>query len=192
VNRYAIWALALVFCAGLFAQEFTLGSKVTDFQLTDVNGKTVQLASLKGGVTVLMFIATQCPVSNAYNERMQAVYRDYSGKGVKFIGINSNNTEPAPEVAAHRQENGFGFEVYKDPGNAVADRFAAGVTPEIFVLDKGGVIRYHGYIDDSQKPENIKKQGLRPALDEMLGGKAVTLAETKAFGCTIKRVKKAS
>lgn len=173
----------------VFAQEFKLGSKVSDFTVQDLKGNPVQFSSLKGDTTVIMFIATKCPISNDYNERMNAVYNDYASKGVKFVGINSNHSEPAEEVKQHRAANGFSFKVYKDENNAVADRFGAQVTPEVFLLDKNGTIKYHGYIDDSRKPEGIQYQGLRKALDAVLAGQPVERAETKAFGCTIKRVK---
>lgn len=176
----------------LFGQEFKLGSKVGDFTLSDVKGNAVEFSGLKGDVTVMMFIATKCPISNDYNERMKALYSDYASKGVKFVAINSNHTEPAAEVEQHTADNGFPFRVYKDHDNVVADRFGAEFTPEVFVLDKTSTIRYHGHIDDSRNPANIKFQGLRVALDAILAGKTVERAETKAFGCTIKRVKKAS
>ena len=73
--------------------------------------------------------------------------------------------------------------------NTTADRFGAQVTPETFVLDQAGTILYHGYIDDSRNPANIKVQGLRVALDAALTGRSPERAETKAFGCTIKRNK---
>ncbi len=181
---------ALVLAAVANGQDFKLGSKVSDFTLTDTKGIPVSYATLKGNVTVVTFIATKCPISNAYNERMKSVYQDYSAKGVRFIFINSNSSEPAAEVAEHAQTHGFTFAVYKDPDNAVADRFGAQVTPESFVIDSNGVIRYHGYIDDSRNADRIQKQGLRLALDAVLAGKQVETAETKAFGCTIKRGKK--
>jgi len=81
---------------------------------------------------------------------------------------------------------GFTFPVYKDSGN-VACLFNAQVTPETYVIDKQGIIRYHGAIDDAQNEARVKKQSLRAALDEILAGKAVAVAETKAFGCTVKR-----
>ncbi len=181
-------ALALATLA--YGQDFKLGSKVSDFNLTDVKGNTVSYSALKGKLTVVTFVATKCPISNDYNERMKAVYNDYVSRGVKFIFVNSNLSEPAAEVADHAQKNGFAFQVYKDPDNAVADRFGAQVTPEAFVIDSNGVIRYHGYIDDSRNPERIQKQGLRMALDAVMAGRQVEPAETKAFGCTIKRAKK--
>ncbi len=183
---------ALLVATAAWAQDFKLGSKVTDFTIEDLDGKSVQWSALKGDLTVIMFIATQCPISNDYNERMNAVYKDYASKGVKFVAINSNSSEPAQEVREHARKHNFAFTVYKDPNNTVADRFAAQVTPEVFVVDKAGAVRYHGYIDDSRNPSRIQKQGLRMALDALLSGKNVETAQTKAFGCTIKRIKGAT
>ncbi|MGE5569828.1 MAG: thioredoxin family protein [Rhodospirillales bacterium] len=185
-------AAAFVCAALLPAQEFQLGSRVSEFTLQDVQGNPVQFSKLKGDVTVIGFIATQCPVSNAYNERMKALYNDYAPKGVKFVFINSNRTEPGSEVAAHARQHGFPFAVYKDENNRVADQFGATVTPEMYVLDSTGVIRYHGSIDDSQEVSRVKAQRLRSALDAVLAGRPVETAQTKAFGCTIKKVRKES
>jgi peroxiredoxin len=180
-------------CAAvLLGQEFKLGSQVSDFGIKDVQGNGVQFSSLKGDLTVVMFIATQCPVSNAYNERMKALYTEYAPKGVKFVFINANRTESAADVARHAQEHGFPFQVYKDDDNVTADRFGASVTPEAFVLDRTGAIRYHGSVDDSQTIERVQSQRLRNALDAVLAGQPVGQPETKAFGCSIKRVKKAA
>jgi peroxiredoxin len=184
--------VAAVLTALLPGQEYRVGSKVNDFSIRDLKGSPVQLSSLRGDVTVITFIATQCPVSNAYNDRMNAVYRDYAPKGVKFVFINANHTEPAAEVERHARAHAFAFPVYKDDENAVADRFGAQVTPEAFILDKDGVIRYHGPIDDSQIPARVQKQHVRNALDAMLAGKSVSVSEAKAFGCSIKRAKKAA
>lgn len=189
MKRLFLLGVSILLAAGLFGQEFKLGSRVGDFTIYDLKGNPVQLSSLKGDVTVIMFIATQCPVSNAYNERMKAVYNDYSAKGVRFVFMNANRTEPAAEVEQHAAQHGFPFKVYKDNNNVVADRFGAQVTPETFVLDGTSTILYHGYIDDSQNPAGIKLQGLRLALDAVLAGRAVERAETKAFGCAIKRAR---
>jgi peroxiredoxin len=174
----------------LSAQEFKLGSQVTDFSIQDLDGKPVAFSTLRGPITVVTFIATQCPVSNSYNQRMNAIYQDYSSKGVKFIFVNANRTEPASEVREHAKRVGFAFPVYRDADNVLADRFDAQVTPESYVIDSAGIIRYHGSIDDSQNESHIRAQRLRLALDAVLAGKTVDQAETKAFGCGIKRVRK--
>ena len=183
---------SLLWAAAASGQEFKLGSKVGDFNVLDGKGKTVAFSSLRGETTVVMFVATKCPISNGYNERMDAVYRDYSAKGVKFVFINSNFTEPAQEVEEHRQAHSLTFPVYKDDGSTVADLFGATVTPEAFVIASDGVIKYHGYVDDSLNTARIQNQGLRKALDAVMAHQAPPVAETKAFGCTIKRAKKRS
>jgi len=188
--------LAAALCVGAFAtamhaQEFKLGSQVSDFQLTQLSGSPVQFSSLKGNVTVVTFISVQCPVSNAYNDRMSALYREFEPKGVKFVFINANRTEPAAAVMEHAREHNFPFAVYKDEDNIVADKFGATVTPESYVIDSSGTIRYHGSIDDSKDPSQVTTQRLKLALDAVLAGKQPAQQETKAFGCTIKRVQKA-
>jgi len=185
----SLWFLSVAFLPG---QEFKLGGKAGEFTIRDVKGNAVQFSALKGDVTVITFIAAKCPISNDYNGRMTALYNDYAPKGVKFVFINSNNTEPAAEVEAHARQNGFPFQVYKDDNNLVADRFGAQVTPESFVLEKAGVMRYHGSIDDSQVLARVQVQRLRKALDSVLAGQPVETSQTKAFGCTIKRVRKAA
>lgn len=176
----------------LLAQEFKVGSPVSDFSLTQLDGSPTSFAALKGNITLVMFISVQCPVSNSYNDRMKALYQDYAAKSVKFIVINANRTEPASAVAEHAQAHGYPFAVYKDENNVVADKFGATVTPETYVIDATGTIRYHGSIDDSQNPARVTTERLRLALDAVLAGKEPPQTETKAFGCSIKRVQKAS
>jgi len=181
---------ALVAAAPVYGQEFKVGSTVADFSITKLDGSPAQFSNLKGDVTLVMFISVQCPVSNAYDDRMNALYQDYAAKGVKFIVINANRTEPAAAVQEHARQHNFQFAVYKDENNAVADKFGATVTPETYVIDSAGVICYHGSIDDSQNLARVTTQRLRLALDAVLAGKEPPQTETKAFGCSIKRVAK--
>jgi peroxiredoxin len=186
--RRWLTAILLTAAALLPAQEFKVGSPVPDFSLTQLNGSPIKFSALKGDLTVVMFVAVQCPVSNAYNERMNAIYHDYAAKGVHFVVINSNRTESASAVAEHAKQHNFGFTVYKDENNIVANRFGASVTPETYIIDGKGVIRYHGSIDDSKEISRVKTQRLRSALDAVLAGQSPVQAETKAFGCTIQKV----
>jgi len=184
-------AISMLFAlAVLPAQEFNVGSRVSDFQVQDLDAKPVAFSTLRGPITVVIFIATQCPVSNAYNQRMNALYQDYTPKNVKFIFVNANRSEPASEVRQHSKSVGFAFPVYKDANNVLADRFDAQVTPESYVIDSAGIIRYYGSINDSQNESRIHTRGLRLALDALLAGQPVSVSQTKAFGCTIKRVRK--
>ena len=189
--RAAVLLLAVTALAGpATAAPLAIGDKLEPFALKNYDGKDVDLKALTGNkAVVLIFVATQCPVSNAYNERMAALPGDYAAKGVAVVGINANRQESAAEVASHAKQHGFSFPVLKDPGNLQADRFGAQVTPEAFVFDAGWTLRYHGRIDDNQRGDNITSGDLRAALDALLAGKDVPVKETKAFGCTIKRVR---
>jgi peroxiredoxin len=165
-----------------------IGATIQDFTLPDTDGKEHSLKSLMGTKgAVLIFIATKCPVSNAYNERMEQLAQDYKAKGVTVIGINSNFSEPITDVKLHAAEKHLTFTILKDEGNRIADRLGANRTPEVYVLDANYKLAYHGRIDNSQRPEGITSNDLRDALDEMIAGKAVTKTGGAAFGCSIKR-----
>ncbi|MGA7416150.1 MAG: redoxin domain-containing protein [Bryobacteraceae bacterium] len=183
---------ALVAASSLYGQEFKVGSPVAGLSATQLDGTPAHFDNLKGNVTLVMFISVQCPVSNAYDDRMNELYKDYASKGVRFIALNANRTEQAPAVQEHAREHGFQFTVYKDENNVVADKFGATVTPETYVIDASGVIRYHGSIDDAQNISRVTTQRLRLALDAVLAGKEPPQTETKAFGCSIKRASKST
>lgn len=167
---------------------YKLGAKVEGFSLPDPAGKTQKVGDWGASkATVLLFVATRCPISNDYNPRMASLANTYTPKGISFYGINSNKQEPSPEIAEHAKENKWIFPVLKDAGNKVADRFDAHVTPEVFVVDSKGTLVYWGNIDDSRKEAQVKRRGLKDALDAILAGKEVAVKKTNAFGCTIKR-----
>ena len=165
-----------------------IGATVDEFTLPDVNGQEHTLKSLKGkNGTVLIFIAVQCPVSNAYNDRMEKLAEDYKDKGIAVIGINANSSEDAATVKAHAAEKHLTFPILKDASNKVADKLGAARTPEAYFLDANNKLLYHGRIDNSQNPDAIESNDLRNALDSSLAGKPVEKPEAKAFGCSIKR-----
>ena len=188
-----LFVIAGAFAAGARAEGEVpappaIGSTIEDFTLPDVDNKDRSLKSLAGkNGTVLLFIAVQCPVSNAYNERMAKLAEDYQAKGIAVIGINSNAAEDAAAVKAHAAEHKLSFPILKDPGNKIADRFGASVTPEAYFIDAHNKLLYHGRIDNSRNAAQVETSDLRNALDAALGGKTVEKTEAKAFGCSIKR-----
>lgn len=164
---------------------------VASFSLANYDGKNTTVGDWDANgtkATVVMFVSKQCPISNGYNERMVNLAKTYSARGVRFVGINSNKAETPEEIAAHAKEHGFPFPVLKDSGNVLADRFDAQVTPEAYVIDSKGVLRYHGRIDNSLKQAEVKTRDLQAALDSVLAGRSVADKKTTAFGCSIKRV----
>jgi len=171
------------------ASAVAIGSVVGDFSLPDASGREHSLSRLKGAKgTVLIFVATKCPVSNAYNARMAKLAADYRARGINVVGINSNHTEPAAEIKQHAADNGLAFTILKDEGNRIADRLGAQVTPEAYLLDANGKLVYRGRIDNSRNGDNITANDLRDAVEAVIAGKPVEKAEVRAFGCSIKRV----
>ena len=167
-----------------------VGATLENFKLTDANGAEKSLDDLKGkNGAVLVFLSTQCPVVRGYNDRIVKLADDYAAKGINVIGINSNATETPETVKAHAAEH-YKFPVLIDKGNALADRLGAVSTPETFYLNAKNVIVYHGAIDNDRSGGNVSTNYLRDALDASLGGKTVAQNNTKAFGCSIKRVEK--
>jgi AhpC/TSA family len=171
-----------------YAQEFRQPAVVSDFLISDVDGRPVHYTALKGSVTVVIFFSTRCPISNAFNYRRNNLYIDFK-KSVKFMMIESNSNESLIEMQDYARGVGFDFPVYRDTNHDAADRLGAKVTTDTFVLDSSGAIRYHGYLEDSPNPSRVKYRNLRLAIEEALSGMVVAIPETKALGCTIRRAK---
>lgn len=174
------------------AKKVELDGIVKDFTLKDTDGISHALYTLseKKPATVILFLATQCPIATDYAERIAALVKTYDEKSVQFIGINSNKQEKVEEIAEYSEKHGFEFPVLKDPENKIADYFGARRTPEAFLLNTERVLRYAGAFDNS--PKTPTKHYLRDALDLVIAGEDIpkSAKKTRAVGCTIKRVRK--
>ncbi len=167
-----------------------VGQPAPGFTLPDAQTEQARsLTSLMQGskATVVMFISTRCPYSNAYVGRMKALASKYAPLGVSFVGIDSDQNEPKAEIASYSRSKSFPFPVLVDKGAKAADAYAAHVTPETYVLSSSGTLVYHGRIDNDMDPANVHTHDLANALDETLAGKPVAKSQTKAFGCRSKR-----
>ncbi len=168
-----------------------MGKPIADFHLPEVrDSKPVSLlADHTQKATVLLFVSSLCPCSAKYDERNLRLAAEYAPKGVRFLAVNSSFGEKPAEIAAHAQQIGYPFPMLRDEGNVIADRLGAQVTPEVFVLDSKGVLRYHGRIDDNRDALKVTVTDLRNALDALLAGKLPPKPERIAFGCAIARTK---
>jgi peroxiredoxin len=168
------------------------GKKIASFRLKDTAGKAWALEDAKGAKAVVVaFLGTQCPVNNAYVPKLVELHKEYADKGVQFVAINSNEHDTSQMIADHAKKHAIPFPVLRDEKHLAADRFGAERTPEVFLLDSDGVIRYRGRIDDQygigfQRPAPTRRD-LAEALDEVLAGKQVTQPKTAAPGCIITR-----
>jgi peroxiredoxin len=165
------------------------GDKVEDFTLIGVNGKDYNLSTAltDNNYVIVMFWSTECPFVQPYTERINSIANEYSTNGIVFWGINSNSTESLENVKSHAEEKGYLFPMLKDVNNVVADMLGATRTPEVYLIDKNKTVLYHGRIDDNRDADKVTVNDLRNALDEAVGGKNITVNNTKSFGCTIKR-----
>ena len=190
ISLIALCLLTLV----AFAQpaKLTPGQAAPDFALKDIKGNQHSLQAYRGKVVVVGFVGVKCPIANAYITRMNAIAEEYKSRDVVMLGINSNFTEPVKDIKAHIQKSKIGFPVLKDEKNIIANAYGAFVTPEVYVIDKEGTLRYHGRVDNASDAARVERHDLRVALDEMLSGNQVSKPELKAFGCQIKRTGEAA
>jgi len=170
------------------SEVMPIGSKLDGFSMPDPAGTVHSYESLKGkNGTLVIFLSAQCPVVAAYKDRINAVAKEFEAKGIRMVGIYSNATEDLAWVTRHSNEN-YEFTVLIDKGNVFADKLGASFTPEVYFFNTGDVLDYHGAIDNDRYGRNITREFLKTALNEKLGGGQITEQNTKAFGCTIKRV----
>jgi peroxiredoxin len=193
--------LATLLALGLFARASAaadippnrLGEKIAPFELKDVSGKTVSLEDYRAKkAVVVVFVGTECPINNAYMPRLAQLAKEFGPKGVQFLAVNANRQDSVERVAAHAKKHELPFPVLKDGGNRVADSFGARRTPEAFLLDAQGTVRYQGRIDDQfgvgyNRPKPTRRD-LAVAVEELLAGKAVSRPNIPAAGCLIARV----
>ena len=172
--------------------------QVQAFQLADSSGKVIEIKSgptAKGNrqITVVCFLGTECPLARHYGPRLNSLAKEFGGRNVRFIGINSNSQDSGKDVAEFAKEHGITFPLLKDAANKVADQFGAQRMAEVFVVDQDLRIRYRGRVDDQYQPGVTRgqptRQDLRIALEELLVGKPVSVAHTDVTGCLIGRVK---
>ncbi len=181
-------ALLLAVC-GLAAAADT----PPEFSLFDTAGRVHTPAEWSGRrAVVLLFVSTDCPLSNGYVPELTRIAHDYSRRGVAFYAVQGDATIADGEVRRHAKEFGYTFPYLLDPRESLAAYTGATTTPEAAVVSARGELLYLGRIDN--RLEDYGKQriqvtefDLRDALDAILAGKPVPRARTKALGCAITR-----
>lgn len=208
MRRQPPFVLGLISAACLFAAstamaaETAIGRTIDNFELRDFRGKVHALSDYADSKAVVVaFIGIECPLAKLYAPRLAELANQYTKRGVTFIAIDSNRQDSVVELGGFAQRHRLEFPVLKDPNNEVADLFAAERTPEVFVLDAQGAVRYHGRIDDqygqhlAENNKRISYQHTEPrrrdlaiALDELLDEKKVSVPLTEVTGCIIGRI----
>jgi mono/diheme cytochrome c family protein len=167
-------------------------SPLMPLQLSTIDGGQLSLPpSDAPRATVLCFLGTECPLARLYGPRLQALHKHYEERGVRFVGINSNQQDSLEEVKQYAAHLSLSFPLAKDYDHAAADRFRVERTPEVCLLDGTGQVIYRGRIDDQHHPGVTKpvptRNDLQAAIDDLLAGRPVAVPQTTAVGCRIGR-----
>ncbi len=169
-----------------------IGSRAPALALPDTAGEIHALpASGEAAATVVIWTCNHCPYAIAWHERLMAVARDYGGRDVRFLAVNSNDAAryPADSLEAMGERVGAGeldCPYLHDESQDVGHAWGARTTPDVFVLDGELRLRYRGAPDADYDDPGLGAAWLRGALDAMLAGTAPDPAETEPVGCSIK------
>jgi peroxiredoxin len=169
-----------------------VGQPAPAFSLQDQDGNTVSLEDYKGKVVVLEWFNNECPfvVKFYKNGDMNQIAQSYAEKDVVWLAINSTKGKTNEDNKKIAGEWKIERPILNDSDGATGKAYGATNTPHMFVINADGVLVYKGAIDSirSADPEDIAKatNHVRAALDEVLEGKTVTVAETIPYGCSVK------
>lgn len=160
------------------------GTTAPDFTLTDLEGNPHTLADQRGKITVIVFWSAECPWSARADETLNQMKSEW-GTEVVVLTIAANANESLEEKTKATSARNISPLLMDEKGN-VAKMFGATITPEIFLIDPEGKLRYQGAFDDAnfRQPEPTKNY-LWEAVEAVLAGENPVPGEVPAYGCTI-------
>jgi peroxiredoxin len=167
----------------------SLGEVAPDFSLPDTDGN--EQSPNGAPATVVVFTCNHCPYALAWQDRLEAVARDYTAPGVRVLAINANDSDRYPRDSYEAMQARVASEAWPmpylhDSSQEVARAYGAKTTPDVFVLDAERRLRYRGAPDADYDDESQRAEWLRAALDAVLAGGEPERAESEPVGCSIK------
>ena len=165
----------------------SIGASAPAHELPDTEGNRHALHE-DGATTVVVFTSNHCPYALAWHDRLAGVADDYD---VRFLAVNPNDAEryPSDSYEAMQKrvaEEGWSFPYLRDEDQEAARGFGAKTTPDVFVLDGEGRLRYRGAPDADHRDPSQEAAWLREALDALLAGEEIARPETDPVGCSVK------
>ncbi|MBI5946499.1 MAG: redoxin domain-containing protein [Chloroflexi bacterium] len=157
-----------------------------DFELPDLEGGLHRLSDYRGKIVIVNFWSCECPHSERVDRAITAMFAQWRGE-VAMLSIAANrseNVEALKQAADARRLP----RVLHDAQCFVADLYEAQTTPHVFVIDRDGILRYRGAVDDvTFRNRNPSRFFLNEAVESLLEGRLPPLTESPAYGCTIVR-----
>lgn len=179
-----------------------LGSPAPDFSLPGVDGKIHKLNDYAASpVLAIVFMCNHCPIASIYERRVQKLADEYGSKGVAVVAIQPNDPEAlrvdeldSADTSDSLEEMQIRVEykqlrypyLYDGETQAVASALGPQATPHVFIFDKERKLQYQGRFDDSYREELVKSHDTVDAIEALLAGKPVPVAQTGVFGCSTK------
>ncbi len=190
--------VALATLAFTVGDPLQIGSTMprADLKLKDISGKEITMKDAKkdNGILV-MFSCNTCPYVIKNQQRTVAISAYATKMNVGVIILNSNEAYRGDEdsydaMKEYAKDQNYKWNYVVDKNHEVADAFGANRTPECFLFDKNLKLVYHGAIDDNPSDkDNVKRNHLQEAINELTAGKDISVKESRSVGCTIKRLK---
>ena len=169
-----------------------IGEPAPNFTLTDTTGKKRSLSEYAGKIVVLEWTNSECPVvqrcykKNTIQETVGHVKK--IDKDVVWLAINSTNHTNNEQNAKWIKRYELNYPILLDIDGTVGHEYDARRTPHMFVIDKSGILRYHGALDsarDDPKPEKPVNYVVN-AVQQLAGGETVAPYYIKPYGCSVK------
>jgi hypothetical protein len=175
----------------LISWPYALALVAGSLQLRGVNGEMVRPLEPAGVANVLLFVATDCPVSNTYAPEIQRVCAAAAAKDIHCTLVYEDPGVTADRVRHHLDEFRYkGLPAVIDADGSLAARMRATITPEAIVVDRSGAVSYRGRIDNfyaalGRPRQVVTSHDLQDALDTLAAGRPVTPHDAPAIGCYI-------
>lgn len=181
----------LLFLILFLTANILIAQEVKDFFLINTkDGKTVSLSGFSSAGIAIIFTSHECPFDNYYKERLKELVTQYAGK-IQVVLINSNQEpqESVDQMAIHYKDINVPYLADKD--QMAMEALGARKSTEVFLISKAGGklnLVYSGAIDDNpQVAKDVKQTFLRDAIEKLLAGQKIEVANQRASGCTIRR-----
>lgn len=194
-------AAAIIFLAGFGSgnaqHSLPVGSSLplVNHALQDISGKQVTAGAAMGRNGLLvMFSCNTCPYVIRNQERTKQLARLAKENGLGVLLLNSNeggrqDGDSFEDMKSYATRQGYDFYYALDAGSRLADAYGASRTPEVFLFDPAGHLRYKGAIDDNPSDAaNVRRRHAQEAINEMVAGREIAVKESRSVGCGIKRL----
>jgi hypothetical protein len=166
-------------------------SSVRLAHLFDLENRNVDpFEATNSSAIVLIFIRSDCPISNRYAPEIRRLQEQFRALGAAFWLVYPDSDVTPEEIRSHLLEYQLQCNVVRDPKQELVRLCQARVTPEAAVFVPGRKLVYHGRIDDrfvafgSERKEPTQHE-LQDVLAAVTSGQPVTTIHAAAVGCTI-------